>query len=275
MEPRWLPAGYTVTSQLQVIQTSAVGGAAPGQQVVFFESSVAGYQALAQSVTPGTDAVVLDAGGDGLREMAAFLAGRHDLASVSIVAHGAPGMVSLGTEMLDSQALVTDAGPLGEVKSSLGPGADLLLWSCDVAAGAFGQAFLQELSSASGAAVAAATHPVGSSALGGSWQLDARTASLSVAAPFATDAFAGLLKGPTTTSLTESTGATTAFGVGITFTATLASSGTLATGTVVQRIWASSCWPQPSRALNRVSDVRPTGTVRTSASTAPPRPARC
>src|SRR5208282_2965377 len=134
MEPRWLPAGYTVTSQLQVIRTSDVGGAAPGHQVVFFESSVADYQALYQSIAAGTDAVVLDAGGDGLREMAAFLAGRHGLTAVSIVAHGAPAELSLGSATLNTTLLSSDASALAAVKASLAPGGDLLLWSCDVAA---------------------------------------------------------------------------------------------------------------------------------------------
>src|SRR5205085_1268166 len=95
LESRLAPADYRVTAQLQVLQTDA-GSAAPGQQVVFFESSVADYQVLQRGLSAGTDAVVLDAGGDGLDQVAAFLRGRHDLAAVHLVSHGAPGAVLRG-----------------------------------------------------------------------------------------------------------------------------------------------------------------------------------
>ena len=62
---------------------------------------MADYQVLTQGLGAGTDAVVLDSGGDGLKEMAAFLAGRHDLTAIGVVAHGAPGAVALGTGALD------------------------------------------------------------------------------------------------------------------------------------------------------------------------------
>jgi hypothetical protein len=39
--------------------------------------------------------VVLDAAGDGVREMAAFRAGRHDIAAVYLVSHGSAGELSL------------------------------------------------------------------------------------------------------------------------------------------------------------------------------------
>jgi len=89
LEDRLAPAGYRVTAQLQVLVTD--GGGKPGQQVVFFESGVADYQVLEQGLAAGTDAVVLDGGGDGLAQMAAFLKGRHDLSAIHILSHGAPG----------------------------------------------------------------------------------------------------------------------------------------------------------------------------------------
>src|SRR5579863_6701425 len=69
LEDRVVPADFRVTAQLQVLSASV--GAPAGQQVVFFESGVADYQVLQKGLAAGTDAVVLDSGGDGLAEMAA------------------------------------------------------------------------------------------------------------------------------------------------------------------------------------------------------------
>ena len=98
LESRLAPASFAVNAQLEISRLDNPGTAAgAAHAVVFFESSVASYQILSQSLAPGTDAVVLDSGGDGLREMAAFLTGFHDLASIGVVAHGAPGIVDLVT----------------------------------------------------------------------------------------------------------------------------------------------------------------------------------
>ena len=94
LEPRLAPASFAVNAQYQVTPLSESGvlapATSPAHAVVFFESSVANTQILRHGLNVGTDAVLLDSGGDGLRMMAAFLAGRHDLASIGVVAHGQP-----------------------------------------------------------------------------------------------------------------------------------------------------------------------------------------
>jgi hypothetical protein len=67
-----------------------------------------------------------------------------------------------------------------------------------VAAGDAGKQFIADLSSYTGADVAAATHDVGSADLGGSWTLDASTGPIEASAPFTADAltsFSGTLPG--------------------------------------------------------------------------------
>src|SRR5256885_557187 len=78
LESRLAPASFAVNAQLQISRLDSQDGT-PGEAraVVFFESSVADYQVLCRGLDADTDAVVLDSGGDGLREMAAFLTSRH------------------------------------------------------------------------------------------------------------------------------------------------------------------------------------------------------
>src|SRR5207253_6791942 len=126
--------------------------------VVFFESSVAGYQILRQGLDPGTDAVLLDSDGDGVREIAAFLTGRHDLTSIGVVAHGAPGRVALGTVALDAGSMGSYARELAVVGSALGRDGELDLWSCEVAGGEAGASLVRDLAVKAGVGVAAAEH---------------------------------------------------------------------------------------------------------------------
>jgi hypothetical protein len=157
---------------------------APARQVVFFEPAVADYQVLRQGLAAGTEAVVLDGGADGLSQMAAYLAGQHNLASVGVVAHGRPGAVQLGSTELDSSALAGHAAELAAVGAALAPGGELDLWSCDVAAGPAGHALVQGLAAATGAAVAASAHEVGAAELGGGWALQDGTGRAASAVPF-------------------------------------------------------------------------------------------
>jgi N-acetylneuraminic acid mutarotase len=176
---------------LEIRRLDTAGGMVPrAHAVVFFESTVTDYQVLRQGLALGTDAVLLDGGGDGLKEMAAFLAAYHDLTSIGVVAHGAAGQIMLGTASLDGASLSHYSAELARIGSALGPGGELDLWSCDVAAGASGSSLVRALAAATGAAVAAADHTVGSAALAGDWQLDVRLGGARAEIPFSADAVA-------------------------------------------------------------------------------------
>jgi hypothetical protein len=129
LEARLAPAGYAVGAPPQVSRDDGLGGAA-AREVVFFEPSVSGYAVLRQGLAAGAEAVVLDPAADGLSQMAAFLAGRRDLAAIHVVSHGAPGAVELGAAALDEQALASRAAEV-QALAALAPRADLLLWACD------------------------------------------------------------------------------------------------------------------------------------------------
>jgi N-acetylneuraminic acid mutarotase len=197
LEGRALPSALAVADLgegAQVRRTDGLTGG-PAREVVFFEPTVADYQVLRQGLAAGAEAVVLDPAGDGLRQMAAFLAGRHGLAAVGVVAHGQPGAVALGATTLDGPALGAHAGDLAAVVAALGPGGELDLWSCDAAAGPAGRALVRGLAAATGAAVAASAHEVGSAERGG-WSLEVRAGGAAAVVPFsagARGAFCGVL----------------------------------------------------------------------------------
>jgi len=198
LEDRLVPAIYAVTADLHMKPLPAVGGqpATGATQVAFVESSLPQAATLLDGLAPRTDGVLLDAGGDGLREMAAFLAGRHGLTAIDVVAHGQSGAINLGTTTLDEATLAGAKPELAVLAAALDGQGSLDLWSCDVAAGSSGRTFVNDLAAATGGNVAAASHLVGATALGGSWQLDDRVGNATAASPFTAatqQMFAGVL----------------------------------------------------------------------------------
>jgi hypothetical protein len=176
-------------------------------QVVFIDSRVPDIQDLLNGLAPGEQAFVIDSASDGIQQIADILASNNltDLASISIVAHGAPGELELGSSLVTDQSLASHSTALAEIGASMAPGGNLLLYGCDVGSGAVGMQFLNDLSGlTSGTVIGAATHDVGSSAQGGTWTLDASTGTLTAGAPFTAPAlanFQGTLAAPGTVEL--------------------------------------------------------------------------
>jgi hypothetical protein len=149
---------------------------AGNQQVVFIDSRVPDLQDLVEGVDPGTQVFVLDSSSDGIEQIADILASNHltNLSSIAIVSHGDSGDLELGSSFIADGDLVGHASALAEIGSALAPDGTIQLYGCDVALGANGQQFINDFSMfAGGATVEAASHAVGSAALGGSWTLDA------------------------------------------------------------------------------------------------------
>src|SRR5262249_47020808 len=97
-----------------------------------------------------------------------------------------------------SRASLTQAtAALARIGAALAPAGELLLWACEAGRGRKGEALLDALARATGANVAAATHPVGGLAQGGSWVLGAAAGRATTGAPFTAAAqthYAGLLQ---------------------------------------------------------------------------------
>jgi len=161
--------------------------AAPPRQIVFIEGDVPDAEALADGVAPGVRAVILNAGADGMQQIAAYLASHDisDLASISIVAHGSDAAVALGSGVLSAATIGQYMSELAVIGAAVRPGGDLQLFGCDVAADPAGVAFLDQVSAATGVAnVAASSHLVGAAADGGSWTLNVDVGAPTVSQPF-------------------------------------------------------------------------------------------
>ncbi|MBD2435604.1 DUF4347 domain-containing protein [Nostoc sp. FACHB-110] len=143
--------------------------------IVFIDSQIPDYQSLVDGLDADSQLIILDPNQDGVAQITAALqAGNFD--SVHIVSHGTPGNLQLGTAQLNVQTITTTYSSLLQQWSNhLTPGADILLYGCNVAQGESGQSFVQQLHEITGADIAASDNATGSVVLGGDWNLEYTT----------------------------------------------------------------------------------------------------
>jgi len=156
---------------------SALSGAAmPQPQELSLPAKLSSTNPVLQVSFHGdTEVVVLDSGYDGIQQISAILQPYHGLSAEQVLSHGAPGALQLGSTILDEKMLQEDQAQISAWGTALQPGGDIFLYGCDVAQGAGGVQFVQNLAHATGADVAAHTSATGGTAAGGDWNLDYRT----------------------------------------------------------------------------------------------------
>ncbi|MGL5727706.1 MAG: DUF4347 domain-containing protein, partial [Plesiomonas sp.] len=158
---------------------AAVAGATVHKEVVFIDTSVAGYQTLVANVPAGMEVVLLDGSKDGLTQMAVWAQTHSGYDAIHVLSHGSEGTAQLGTLTLNSATAQARANNLATLGAALNADGDLLLYGCDVAQ-ASGQQFASLLAQLTSADVAASTNPTGAAALGGDWVTEFHTGEIGV-----------------------------------------------------------------------------------------------
>ncbi|WP_248745495.1 Ig-like domain-containing protein [Pseudomonas sp. MWU12-2037] len=146
--------------------------AVPGQSVVFVDSRVQDFSALLKGIAPGTQVVVLQAGKDGLQQIADYLDTHQGVSTVEIIAHGNSGDLWLGSTYLSSTNVAARADILARIGNDMNVGGDILIYACNTAEGATGLGFVDSLAQYTGRDIAASTNRTG---LGGDWTLEIST----------------------------------------------------------------------------------------------------
>jgi hypothetical protein len=180
----------------------AVHGLSPDAkttEIAFVDPTIDDLETLLRAIRPGVEAIVFGCGGSALAQIAAALEKRSGIAAVHIIAHGQPGEVSFDSGPLSLETLPRYAADLARIGRALGDRGDIRLWACRTGSTDRGNAFLDALTRAAGARVAASTGLIGSATHGGSWELDAHRETNPPQAPITltaagTAAYAGVLK---------------------------------------------------------------------------------
>lgn len=158
--------------------------------LIVVDASVIDHEILLSSIRPNANVLILDQNQDGVEQISHTLASLGIVESLHILSHGSPGTLQLGTAHLNGQTFNQYAAHLQTWAKALKRGAEILLYGCEVAAGAVGQRFVQQLKGLTGAEVAASTNLTGSAALGGDWILEYATAQIRTPLAFSPAAMA-------------------------------------------------------------------------------------
>ncbi|UVM27641.1 Ig-like domain-containing protein [Pseudomonas sp. B21-021] len=149
--------------------------AVPGQSVVFVDSRVKDADSLLKGVAPGTQVVKLDAGKDGLQQIADYLDQHQGVSSVQIIAHGNAGDLWLGNSYLSADNVAQRSAILAEIGKDMNVGGDILIYGCYTAEGDRGLSFVDSLAQLTGRDVAASNNRTG---VGGDWALEIATGNI-------------------------------------------------------------------------------------------------
>lgn len=151
-------------------------------QLIAIDSRLRNHQFVIDQIASGFAVLELDANRDGLGQIADYLASHPSgndgeaFGAIHLLSHGSAGKLQLGSLTLDSTNLAAEAQTLAKIHSLLAPGADLLVYGCDVAQGAQGKAFVTQLAKISGLDVAASTNLTGGKT--GDWMLETTVGQL-------------------------------------------------------------------------------------------------
>ncbi|MBW8830002.1 MAG: DUF4347 domain-containing protein [Burkholderiales bacterium] len=250
------------------------GDQADRHQVVFVDTHVRDYQKLIDSIGLNAEVVVLDQNGDGLAQMAGYLAGRHGIDAVHLISHGSEGAFQAGNVWLSAENLDAHTDALAQVGASLSKDGDILLYGCNVGADASGRAFVQALADITGADIAASSNATGAASRGGDWNLEVHQ-GLVEAASLAAYSYADLLASVNDPFITDPTGGSqvTSFtqvlgGVSFTFTFTSDGDGGSMTydNTYAQGSGGSNSIFPLSRVINNTSTTERFTITRTDGS---------
>ena len=154
---------------------TGVVASASTSDIIFIDTSVTGYQNLASEWVGRGTIVLIDRESDGIDQIRTALAGRSDIGAIHIVSHGAEGVFWLGTTRIDQAAVAGElASSFAAIGAKLSADGDILIYGCDVGAGAAGQGLIDLIAVTSGADVAASIDDTGAILRGGDWTLENR-----------------------------------------------------------------------------------------------------
>ncbi|WP_373544705.1 NPCBM/NEW2 domain-containing protein [Chamaesiphon sp.] len=140
--------------------------------------------------------IFLDPTRDGITQITEALKNYRGLSGIDIISHGSVANLQLGNSSLNANSLSQYTHDLQQWKTALSSEADILIYGCNVAAGASGQAFIDKIGNLTGADVAASRDLTGNAARGGNWNLEYATGSIETQSPFSSsfiNTYSGLL----------------------------------------------------------------------------------
>ncbi|MEM8639509.1 MAG: Calx-beta domain-containing protein [Cyanobacteria bacterium P01_G01_bin.54] len=176
-----------LTSELVAPEWRIAANELASDELVIIDGSLSHRQMLLDGLRPRVGSIVLDTSCDGITQITQALANYRNLKALHILAHGQPGQIVLGNEVLNAATLGRYTLQLQAWQNALAANADLLIYGCEVAAGAEATDFLRQIQQLTHANIAAATTLTGAPALGGNANLELHLGTIQTATLSLTD----------------------------------------------------------------------------------------
>ncbi len=189
----------TASTQYATLTAAQNSTAAPTSQeavreIIFVDLGIENADALIadlqaqQAQGRALDIVTIDTHEDGIDVITHTLANATvPYGAVHVLSHGDEEGLTLGSTRLDLTSLQARAQDISAWGMALTSEADLLLYGCNLAAGANGRALVDDLSLLTGADVAASENLTGASLMGGDWVLEYRQGDIDTASALSLD----------------------------------------------------------------------------------------
>lgn len=141
-------------------------------ELIVISGSIYGADEAIAELSERADVLQLEGGQDPMEEILAWMEKQGDRKydAIHIVSHGASGYLSLNGVVIDAEYLAANPDVFAELGNHITDDGDIMLYGCNTAEGAAGEAFISQLAELTGADVAASTGTVGG--YSGNWQLD-------------------------------------------------------------------------------------------------------
>ncbi|RCK29724.1 hypothetical protein TH19_22995, partial [Thalassospira profundimaris] len=168
------------------IPAAVVGaaGQADRKEVVIVDPGVQDYQTLIAGLGSDVEVILLQQNAT-IADIASVLDGMSGIDGLHILSHGATGTLNLSGGALTIDTLDANLSALQAIGDALSESGDIVLYGCNVGADGSGQAFLDQLASATGADILASDDATGATALGGDWDLEASSGEVEAGVIFA------------------------------------------------------------------------------------------
>ncbi|WP_217312837.1 DUF4347 domain-containing protein [Richelia sinica] len=148
------------------------------KEIVFVDPTVKDYENLLRGVGSNQEVIILKSDEDGISQISEVLAQRQGIDAVHIVAHGAEGLVRLGSTELSQKTLSQYQSHLMSWEKALSKDADISIYACNLAGDVVGKAFVEQLAKLTNADIAASDDLTGNKHLGGDSELEVQTGEI-------------------------------------------------------------------------------------------------
>ncbi len=188
------PDAILPSAEVRVLNTAipAVPAANQAQtttrnEIVFVSTDVANYQTLVDDITKNAgpnrniQVVLLDSNANGIEQISQTLKTEHNIDAIHIISHGSDGVIDVGNTQLNADVLAKNAAVIAAWGQAFNPNGDILIYGCDVAETAVGQALVAKLGQLTKTDVAASEDLTGSATKGGNWVLEYQTGAIDTA----------------------------------------------------------------------------------------------